>query len=507
MTVDQSNVIRRDTMKAGSVAAALLAAAVLAGGVTSVHAESATSQGGQVPIPHNSDAVPSPVAGAPISPAYARSVGRLAYIWGWPLVNMHNRQKLFAMAPQPGLLGGVLPVAPLNRLAMLSEYLAPQQRFVTSPNQDVVYGAGFLALDREPVVVQVPDFGHRFWVYQIVDQRSDSFAKMGAQYGTRPGHYLLVGPNWHGQAPAGINGVYRSATNIAAIFPRIFKDDTLQDGQAVQPLINQVMVYPLSAYTSRMQTSSWKDLPTIKNPNEGGSGETQWVVPDKFFEQLREVMDQVRPLPGEEALYAQIYFVLNAAKYDPGIQKELTDTAIDTEKDIIAPMFEFRNNGVDAGNGWRTQKNAAEFGYDYFQRTATAKGNMFSNVPNETMYFGADFDSGGNRLNGKNAYEVTFAPGHTPPVQGFWSLTLYNDNHFFVLNPLNRFSLGTKSNSMKKNADDSLTVYVQSKNPGPDKEANWLPAPESDFSLYIRAYWPEEAIINGLWSPPEIQRR
>jgi hypothetical protein len=406
--------------------------------------------------------------------------------------------------PHPGLLGGVLPVAPVGRIAMLSDYIAPEQRFVTSPNQDVVYGAGFFSLDEEPVVVQVPDFDDRFWVYQIVDQRSDSFAKMGAQYGTRPGHYLLVGPNWRGQAPEGIDGVYRSSTNIAAVFPRVFKDDTPEDAEAVQPLINQVMVYPLSEYTGETQTTIWGDLPTIENPNAGGSGETQWVVPERFFEQLAEVMDDVPPLPGEEALYAQIYFVLNAARDDPAIQQALTETAVATENDVIDSMFEFRNNGVDAGNGWRTQKNAAEFGFDYFQRTATAKGNMFSNVPGETMYFGADFDSNGERLNGGKAYEVTFAPDQTPPVHGFWSLTLYNEQHFFAPNKLDRFSLGTKSKDLKTNADGGLTIYVQSKHPGVEKEANWLPAPEGNFSLYIRAYWPDEAIITGQWTPPTI---
>ena len=119
-------------------------------------------------------------------------------------------------------------------------------------------------------------------------------------------------------------------------------------------------------------------------------------------------MNEVPPLPGEEALYASIYFVLNAAKNDPALMEALNDAAAATEKDLINGMFEFRNNGVDAGNGWRTQKNAAEFGFDYFQRTATAKGNMFSNVPTETMYFGADFDSGGERLSGDKTYKVTF---------------------------------------------------------------------------------------------------
>jgi hypothetical protein len=234
---------------------------------------------GQVTAPRSSADVPQPVAGAPISPEYVSAVGRMAYLWGWPLVNMHNRQTLFAKAPKPGLLGGVLPVAPLNQLSMLSDYLAPEQRFVTSPNQDVVYGAGFLALEKDAVVLQVPDFGDRFWVYQVVNQRSDSFAEMGIQYGTPPGMYLLVGPDWNGDVPKGIKAVYRSQTNLGAVFPRIFMDDTAEDRKAIQPLIDRVLAYPLSDYTGSMQTTDWSKSPTLPNPNAGGDARRNGSCP------------------------------------------------------------------------------------------------------------------------------------------------------------------------------------------------------------------------------------
>ncbi|MED5295090.1 MAG: DUF1254 domain-containing protein [Pseudomonadota bacterium] len=461
---------------------------------------------GQVPAPQTSADVPMPVKGAPLSPEYAAAIGRTAYLWAWPLVNMHNRQALFATAPHPGLLGGVLPVAPLNQVSMLSDYLRPEQRFVTSPNQDVVYGAGFLALDEDAVVVQVPDFGDRFWVYQVVDQRSDSFAELGLQYGTEAGHYLLVGPEWDGETPEGINAVFRSQTNLGAVFPRIFMDDTEEDRRAIQPLIDQVMAYPLSQYTGEQQTTDWSESPTIPNPNEGGDGETQWVDPTSFFEVLPEVLAETPPLPGEEAIYATVNQLLDAATRDQDVMLALTQAAEETEASLIDHLFEFRNNGVDAGNGWRTQLNAARFGYDYFQRTATAKGNMFSNVPSETMYFGADFDSSGERLDGTHEYTVTFQGDELPPVDGFWSLTLYNEQHFFYPNELNRYSLGTKNQSLVMGDDGSLTIYVQSENPGPQREANWLPSPDKEFSLYIRAYWPKDAIVNGDWVPPSIER-
>ncbi len=138
--------------------------------------------------------VPGPVAGMKITEAYARMIARDAYFWAWPLVNVYNRRLTFKDLPEPGLMGGVVPVAPLNRLCMLSDYIEPQERMVACPNQDVVYGAGSIGLDVSPVVMQVPDFGARFWVYQVVDLRTDSFADLGKMYNTKPGFYLLVGP-------------------------------------------------------------------------------------------------------------------------------------------------------------------------------------------------------------------------------------------------------------------------------------------------------------------------
>ena len=131
--------------------------------------------------------------------------------------------------------------------------------------------------------------------------------------------------------------------------------------------------------------------------------------------------------------------------------------------------------------------------------------NIYDNRPEETKYIYTDDDSEGKQLNGQDAYSITFAKGELPPVKGFWSLTLYDEEHFFHPNPLNRYSLGTKNKTLKYNADDSLTLYAGAKSPGPDKESNWLPAPDGKFSLYIRAYWAEPAVIDATWQPPIIK--
>jgi hypothetical protein len=451
------------------------------------------------------------VAQAPASPpaprmteAYARMVARDAYFWAWPMLNVYNKRLAYQQAPEPGLMGGYVPIAPLNRLAMLTDYIEPEERVVACPNQDVVYGSASLALDQSPVVIQVPDFGKRFWVYQVVDVRTDSFADLGAMYGTQPGFYLLAGPNWKGQVPKGINTVFRSTTNTGYVIPRVFRDDTPEDKRAVQQVLGGIDMHPLSMYDGKMKHHDWSALPKFQSQGSGDA-ETRWVDPDKFVDQLPLVMNDAPPLPGEQPRYARIRGVLAAAQSNPALKEALIDEARKADSEVVAPLFEFRNFGIPLPDHWSTQNNGAQFGTDYLTRTAVAKSNIFVNKPNETKYFYQDMDANGGRLNGANHYTVTFPKGGLPPVRGFWSLTLYNEHHFFSPNDLKRYSIGTKNRSLRYNDDGSLTLYVQPYSPGADRESNWLPAPNNaDFSLYVRTYWPQPAITGGKWTPPPV---
>jgi hypothetical protein len=441
-----------------------------------------------------------------ITEQYARMVARNAYFWAWPMINIYNKRLSFAQAPEVGILG-VAPIAPLNRLSMLHDYVEPSQRIVACPNQDVVYGAGQLALDQSPVVIQVPDFGKRFWVYQIVDIRTDSFADMGAMYSTEPGFYLLVGPGWDGQPPKGINKVFRSTSNSGMIAPRVFQDDTAEDKAAVQAPLSGIDMYPLKEYDGKPKSRDWRKLPVF--PPAAGSGdgaEARWVFPEKFIEQLQLALADAPPRPAEQAQYAQALAVMKAAESDPALRKAVIDEATKAEQDLIAPLLQFRNWGIQLPGNWTTQNNGAQFGTDYFTRTAVARSNILVNKPNETKYFYQDLDASGARLNGSQRYTVTFAKGQLPPVRGFWSLTLYDRYHFFAPNAVKRYSVGTKNKDLKPNADGSLTILVQADAPGDQAQrANWLPAPRGDdFSLFVRAYWPEAPVLEGRWTPPGV---
>jgi hypothetical protein len=459
-------------------------------------------QGPQIPIPQTATQVPGPVFG-PMTKAYVQTVGRMAYLWGWPLVNVHNQRTALTKVPEPSLLNGVLPVGPVNQLTMLTGYVDPAMTYIACPNQDVVYGLGYLSFEKEPIVIQVPDFGDRFWTLPVYDARTDQINKLGLQHGTKPGFYIIAGPNWKGDVPQGIAGMVSSSTNYGVAMPRIFMNETPEDRQAIQPLLNQILFYPLSEFDGKMKTKDWSKLPTIKAPEEKSH---PWVNPETFFDELPIVMKEVPPMPGEEALYQLFGSLLDAAAKDPEVKKTLQETAITVQQELIPPLIQWHYNGQPAGNGWTTPVNNGAFGTDYYHRTGAVFADPYDNIREETAYFYTDTDSELTQLDGDSSYTVTFAKGQVPPVKGFWSMTLYNEDHFFHSNALKRFSLGTKNKSLRYAPDGSLTIYVGANSPGKENESNWLPAPNGKFSLWIRAYWAEPTVLDGTWKPPAVSK-
>ena len=379
--------------KAQIVCVSLLAAALAA--LTGCRQQPANQPAPEAAPAASTISIPGPVPGTRLTEDYVRRVGGYAYLWGWPMVNMHNRKLILSKLPEPGLMGGIVPVAPINQLSMLRDYIDPGERLVACPNQDVVYGFGLFSLDQEPVVVQVPDFGDRFWVYQVVDQRTDSFVQLGKMYGTKPGFYLLAGPDWKGTVPNGITGVFHSKTNLGAVIPRVFMDDTAADRQAIQPLLTGILMYPLSKFTGQTQTKDWTKVPSFPNTSTGEE-ETKWVQPETFFDELGAILKEVPPQPGEEALYANFQSVLDVAAKDPMLHAALVASAIDADKNLITPLFQFHNSGLPLAYNWTTISNGAAFGTDYYSRAAVAKSNIFVNSVRETKYFYQDSDGSGH---------------------------------------------------------------------------------------------------------------
>ncbi|WP_022891429.1 DUF1214 domain-containing protein [Agromyces subbeticus] len=438
--------------------------------------------------------------------SYVRLLTSSAYLWAWPLINMHNRQSVMRQLPAPGLLKGIAPVAPLGRLAMLRDYVEPAERLVACPNQDVAYGFGMVAAEVGPSIIQVPDFGGRFWVYQAVDQRTDSFVSLGAMYDTAPGFYLLAPTGWEGHVPDQIAGVFRFDTAVGVVIPRVFMDDTAEDRLAIAALVDQICMYPLAEFDGTTKTMDWSAVPSYGDADDSdGEVETRWVDPGAFVTDLSAVLDEVPPRPGETALYDWFRTLVDAAAVDPRVHDLVVEAAKEADAGPIQDLFEFRNIGIPSAAHWTTQRNGAQFGTDYLARTAMAKANIFVNSPNETCYYYQDLDANGDRLDGAHSYSVTFAAGDLPPVDGFWSLTLYNEHHFFHANDLNRYSLGTKNKTLHIDDAGALTITAGGPMPtDPEAIANWLPAPDGAFSLYLRAYGPTTAILDQTWTPAPV---
>jgi hypothetical protein len=268
-----------------------------------------------------------------------------------------------------------------------------------------------------------------------------------------------------------------------------------------------MLMYPVADYKGTMQHFDWGQIKKVPPAASSSETETQWVFPDKFFDELPAVLADAPPLPGEEARYGQMISLLAAIKADPALKPILIKTVAEADDELVKPLFQFRNYGQQLPHNWTRISNEAAFGTDYYTRTAAAKSNILVNSPNETKYFYQDLDAIGTRLNGDDRYTVTFPKDQTPPVNGFWSLTLYNEHHFFASNELKRYSVGTKNKTLARNPDGSLTIYVQAELPAEAQRSNWLPSPKGgDFSLYVRAYWPKTAVVDGTWTPPPVQR-
>ena len=442
-------------------------------------------------------------------PSSVRMAAAEAYVWGWPLAYIHQCKTRLELVPSAGRSGG-MPVAPINELAMLTDRISPRSAVVPCPNQDVLYGFGIFDLAESPVILQVPDFGDRFWLYQLGDQRTDAFAELGSMYRTRPGCYLVVGPDWKGTAPPGIAGVLRAPTRHAYCIPRVFFTATPGDRAAAVAAVAGVMAYPADAFTGGPRQRDWTKLRWLPSlSNSGGS-----VPPDRFLEILPQLLADVPPLPGEEPLYGRLHGLLAAIEGDDALAAEAAAAIRETERDVVAPLFQFRNVGHSLPGGWTTVVNGGAFGTDYLTRTAVARSNVFVNRHHETKYFYLDVDAAGARLQGDRRYVITFPAGRLPPAAGFWSLTAYDARHSLPAGSSARHSIGSRETGLVFADDGSLTIVVEpasdpetgaAPKTGADTETpNRIVAPAGEFSLYLRLYWPDERALAGLWTPPAV---
>jgi hypothetical protein len=431
------------------------------------------------------------------------TIGVQAYIWGYPLVSQYNRfigvsknQELHIKS-----VNGfdAVPGAPINHICFLSNYANPTERKIVAPNVDTLYGSTLLNLTKEPIVLRIPDMKDRYWIAEMCEYNTDTFASPGLRRGSKPGSYLIAGPGWNGTIPEGIVEVIRSPTNKTMLLFRVLMRGE-SDRKNVIPLINQITSAPMSEINNTPTTIDYDKLPRVEEPNVT----PDWVPDVIFWEELRAAIKTTEHRENEKALIALFNQTGLGVSEDPAIIRGL-NRALKDGKAIVEDKARFKNLGPMLNYGWTLIITGGRFGTDYLTRAAVADSFIYANLPEDSLYYLQEFDRIGEKLNGTNRYLIHFDEENLPPIdpRAFWSVTVYNEDYFLEEHPANRYNIGTVTEGLKYNKDGSLDVHLQYDKPE-GNESNWLPVPKEPFLLVMRVYMPGPSALNNTYNPPPV---
>jgi hypothetical protein len=446
-------------------------------------------------------AIPALATKTPLSEEMAFAIATEAYIYGYPLVTMEMTRRVMTNVESPRDSH-----APMGQFYLSREYPTAAFRDITAPNADTLYSTAWLDLSREPYVLSLPDQQDRYFLMPMLSGWTDVFAVPGKRTtGTKAQSYAITGPNWQGKLPKGVKH-HMSPANMVWILGRTYCTGTPEDYLAVHALQDQYQLVPLSAYGKPYTPPSGKVDPGIgmKTPvREQVNG----MDAASYFQLLATLLPENPPAAADTAMVAKLQKLGIVAGKDFAMTGLDPAAARGMERAPKAGQEKIMAQRKDAGklvNGWTFSLKTGLYGSDYLQRAFITAIGLGANRPQDAIYPITEVDSDGMLLSGANRYVMHFPKGQTPPVDGFWSLTMYNPEYFFVDNPLSRYTVSPR-NELKHNPDGSLDLYIQHDSPGADKEANWLPAPADRFVLMLRFYWPKESLLNGVWEPPAVQ--
>ena len=431
-----------------------------------------------------------------ITPAEARVIAQEAYIYFYPLVIMDVSRKHFTNIEE----GKMFARGPMNTFAHARTFPPATFRGATHANFDTLYSVGWLDLTKEPVVISVPDTQGRYYLLQLLDMWTDSFAGVGKRTtGTEAGNFVVVGPGWQGELPKGLQRI-NAPTPFVWVIGRTRTDGT-QDYDAVHKIQDGYKMALLSQWGKEPQPITVKIDPSV-DMKTSPVKQVKDMTPDAFFAYAAELLKVDGPHFTDQPTLARMKRLgieagqsFDPAKVDPLIRQALQTAPAAAQEALNA---EWPKVGRHA-NGWVMNTDSGVYGANYLKRGAVAMFEIGMNLPEDSIYP----DTGTSPLDGHNNYVIHFAKGGLPPVNEFWSVTIYDLHGFTVPTPTDRYTLGDRSN-LKPNADGSLDIYLQSESPGAEKESNWLPTPAQPFSLHARLYSPRPAAIDGTWAMPAV---
>ena len=427
-----------------------------------------------------------------------------AYVYGYPLVTMEMTRRVMTNAASPEGMR-----APMGQIIKARNYPTAAFNDVTAPNADTLYTTAWMDVGKEPWVLTLPDMKGRYFLMPMLDGWTDVFQVPGKRTtGTGPQTYAITGPGWNGKLPSGVKE-YKSPTAMVWLLGRIYCTGTPEDYAAVHALQDQIVLTPLTTYGR-----SYTPPPTSVDP----SVDMKAAVRDQvnrmdavsYFTLLAQLMKANPPAAADApalAKFAGIGLVpgrdFDATKLNADFVGRIPQIAFDRI------MLQFKvNSAVRDVNGWAYTTKTGVYGTDYLMRALITAIGLGANRPQDAIYPTSLKDADGNAYSGANKYVLRFSKGQMPPAQGFWSITMYNDQYFFVENSINRYSISARQ-PLKSNGDGTVDIYLQKDSPGADKESNWLPAPAGKFILMMRLYWPNEhkpSILDGSWTIPPARK-
>jgi len=438
-----------------------------------------------------------------------KAIAEEGFIYGLPIVMNYAVMNEYAVDKNSGQFK-----APFNSIFNDAKVFTYKDTAVVSPNSDTPYSMVWLDLRAEPMVITVPAVEKdRYYSVQLVDGNTYNYGYIGSRAtGTGADSYLVAGPDWKGETPAGIRKVFRSTTpfGLTIFRTQLFNSDDLPNVLKVQSGYN---TQPLSAFLNQPAPAAAPKIDFVPATTKG--------IKENFYAYLDAALECIPETPDNKEILAK----LASIGIGPGKTFDFKDLSLEHKAAVLAAMKEgddkvekYLNTGMKDVNGWKI---GALFGDrdfykgDWLMRAAGARGGIYGNDAVEATYPMTRVDASGNTLDGsKHNYTLTFPAGQLPPVNAFWSVTMYDGkSQLLIKNPINRYLINSPMlPGMKKNADGSLTLYIQRESPGKDKESNWLPAPNDTIYLVMRLYWPKAEAPSvlpagsGSWKPPAIKK-
>ncbi|MFZ2509731.1 MAG: DUF1254 domain-containing protein [Gordonia sp. (in: high G+C Gram-positive bacteria)] len=433
-----------------------------------------------------------------------RAIAKDAYVYGFPMVDLYRIVHSYAVDRTGRDYKGEW-----NQLHSSARVYTPADTTIQTPNSDTPYGSLVADLRTEPLVITLPVIEDgRYFSVQFVDGYTYVFGLLGTRTtGNDGGSYLLAGPDWGGETPAGVDGVLTCPTTYAMVLFRtqLFSPDDVSNVAAIQ---SQYRVMPLSEFTHR---AAPEPAPPIDFYRPLSVADERTSL--EFFSELCFVLSQAPTMSGEEEIRERLARLgiapgehFDAASLSPeqhsAIAGGVADAWAEMNQNVVAKLL---SGEVSSGDLFGSR---AELGDNYLYRMAGAVVGILGLPGAEARYFPVKQDSDGVALTGANRYTLTFDEGQLPPVQAFWSVTMYRlPEILLVANPIDRYLINSPMlGDLTRDDDGSITLYLQRSSPGGGNEANWLPTPDGDFECILRTYCPAEAVLEGRWLPPRPVR-